>query len=238
MSTPEKGGDANVSLREAILSDPVAVLEDRQILEALVRAQDATHGSNVVDLRGLAMARLETRLDHLEETHQTVVSAAYDNVATTRQVHRAILAMLEPLTFDAFIRALDSEIRDCLRLRAVRLVLETATPDDEHGFSGDSATVSIVPRDFILNLQAQGRKAQPSEIILRQVNHGLPTVYGDAAADIRSEALVQINLGDARLPALLVLGSSHRDHFYPGQATDLLDLFSKVCERLLRSWLA
>ena len=41
----------------------------------------------------------------------------------------------------------------------------------------------------------------------------------------------------ALVPALLVLGSEHPGHFAPGQATDLLELFARVCERMLRGWL-
>ncbi len=53
-------------------------------------------GHNVVDLRGIAMERLEERLDRLEDTHRSVIAAAYDNLAGTNSIHRAVLRLLRP----------------------------------------------------------------------------------------------------------------------------------------------
>jgi len=83
-------------LRAQILSDPALILDDKDVMRALVAASDREMGGNIVDLRGLAMERLEARLDRLEETHRAVIAAAYENLSGTNQVHRAILRMLDP----------------------------------------------------------------------------------------------------------------------------------------------
>lgn len=234
-STPQGGG--NAALREAILSDPGAILEDPQILRALVSAEDREKGGNVVDMRTLAMAKLEHRLGHLEDTHQQVISAAYDNVAVTRQVHRAILALLAPLDFDGFLNVLSTEVLDCLRLRAIRLVVESDEATLDSLLNRLDGVISLVPAGTISNFADQGRRIHPAPITLRQVKQGHGSVYGTAANDIRSEALVVLDLGPEKAPGLLVLGASDPEHFVPGQATDLLELFSRTCERLLRGWL-
>ena len=87
-------------LRDRILAEPERFLEDRDVMNALVAANERAMGANIVDLRSIAMQRLETRLDRLEDTHRTVISAAYENLAGTNQVHRAILQMLDPLDFE------------------------------------------------------------------------------------------------------------------------------------------
>ena len=56
-------------------------------------------GGNIVDIRGIAMERLEHRLDRLEDTHRSVIAAAYENLAGTNQIHRAILRMMDPWIF-------------------------------------------------------------------------------------------------------------------------------------------
>src|SRR5210317_627638 len=61
------------TLRDAILSDPSVVLEDMDVMRALMQAHDATRGGNIIDMRGLAMNRLEERLGRLEDTHRTVI---------------------------------------------------------------------------------------------------------------------------------------------------------------------
>ena len=79
--------DPTVALRERIMSDPSVILEDKDLMQALVSANEQTQGGNVVDLRSVAMKRLESRLDQLEDTHRSVIAAAYDNMAGTNQIH-------------------------------------------------------------------------------------------------------------------------------------------------------
>ncbi len=120
-STPKIEDD----MREKIISQPDVILEDRDLMRALIAANEKTMGGNIVDLRGIAMERLEARLDRLEDTHRSVIAAAYDNLAGTNQVHRAILRMLDPVEFEGFLHDLGGEVADILRVDAVRLVLET-----------------------------------------------------------------------------------------------------------------
>ena len=53
--------------RDRILAAPEAILEDRDLMQALIGANDRSMGGNIVDLRGLAMDRLNQKLDRLED---------------------------------------------------------------------------------------------------------------------------------------------------------------------------
>ena len=118
-------------LRETIISRPDVILEDQDLMRALIAANERSMGGNIVDLRGIAMDRLEARLDRLEDTHRSVIAAAYENLAGTNQIHRAILRMLDPIEFEPFLRDLGGEVADILRVDVVRLVLESAQGDDD-----------------------------------------------------------------------------------------------------------
>ncbi len=48
---------------------------------------------------------------------------------------------------------------------------------------------------------------------------------------------MHVDLGPTRLPGMLVIGSVDPDQYRPSDATDLLEVFGAVFERLLRSWL-
>lgn len=111
------------ALREAIISSPNVILDDKDVMRALISANERAMGDNVVDLRGLAMARLEERLDHIQDTHRSVIAAAYENLAGANQINRAILQMLEPMEFAQFLRDLNGKVADILRVDAVKLVL-------------------------------------------------------------------------------------------------------------------
>jgi len=86
---------ALLEVKNTILRDPRIILEDRVVIQALIEANGA-QGRNVVDLRGVLVDRLEDRLDRLEDTHRDVIAAAYENLAGTNQIHRAVLTILEP----------------------------------------------------------------------------------------------------------------------------------------------
>ena len=70
-------------LRERIITRPDVILEDKDLMKALIEANERAMGGNIVDLRGIAMERLEARLDRLEDTHRSVIAAAYENLAGT-----------------------------------------------------------------------------------------------------------------------------------------------------------
>ena len=56
------------NLREKIISKPSVILDDQDVMRALIAANEKSMGGNIVDLRGIAMERLESRLDRLEDT--------------------------------------------------------------------------------------------------------------------------------------------------------------------------
>ena len=93
-------------IRDRILSAPEAVLEDQDVMRALVSASERAMGGNVIDMRGIAMDRLEGRLGRLEDTHRSVIAAAYENLSGTNQIHRAILQLLDAPDFGEFLKTL------------------------------------------------------------------------------------------------------------------------------------
>src|SRR6056297_2106750 len=100
----ETAGKPLDDFRHRIIEDPEAILEDADVMKALIAANEKYLGNNIVDLRGIAMERLEARLDRLEDTHRSVIAAAYENLAGTNQIHRAVLRMLDPVEFEVFLR--------------------------------------------------------------------------------------------------------------------------------------
>ena len=226
------------SLREKIIAEPDVILDDTDLMRALVAANERALGSNIVDLRGVAMERLETRLDRLEDTHRSVIAAAYENLAGTNQVHRAILRMLEPTSFEAFLRDLSGPVAEVLRVDCIKLVLETAASDGENVVKRVGDVLSVAEPGFVETFVADGREAPLKQVTLRQLHNGDARIYGDKAEWIRSEACLKLDFGPGRLPGLLVLGSEDPHMFTPQQGTDLLGFFAGVFERTMRRWLS
>ncbi len=225
-------------LRDKIISNPDAILEDRVLMRALVSANERAMGANIVDLRGVAMERLEKRLERLEDAHRSVIAAAYENLSGTNQIHRAVLRMLDPSDFEGFLTSLGGEVAEILRVDSVRLVLESLQPAGDPTLKSLGAVLCVAEPGFVHEYMRAGRSAQPRAVVLRQTLPQSGAVYGEAAGWIRSEALMRLDLGEGRLPGLLVMGAEDPHQFKPSQGTDLLAFFAGVFERAMRRWLA
>jgi len=225
--------------RDRILTDPDLVLDDRDLMRALIAANDRQMGGNIVDMRGIAMERLENRLDRLEDTHRSVIAAAYENLAGTNQVHRAILTLLDQREFTDFLGALSAEVAVTLRVDRIRLVLESpeATETSAPQVQRLEDVLTIVGPGFVDSYVSAGRSVPQRQVTLRQLGDGSEQVFGDAARWIQSEALLTLDLGEGRLPGLLVMGSEDPHQFRPSQGTDLLTFFASVFERMMKRWL-
>ena len=226
------------TLREAIISQPNVILDDKDLMQALIAANEQAMGGNIVDLRGVAMDRLESRLDRLENTHRSVIAAAYENLAGTNQVHRAILRMLDPMEFEAFLRDLNGAVSEILRVDATKLVLETVQSDTQNTVKPLGEVLSVVEPGFIDDYLSNGRGGQVRKVTLRKVQNLSEIIYGENAEWIRSEACLKLDFGDGCLPGLLVMGAEDPHMFRPQQGTDLLAFFTGVFERAMRRWLS
>lgn len=236
MKTEPKIEDA---LREAIIAQPDVILDDKDVMHALIAANEKIMGANIVDLRGIAMERLETRLDRLEDTHRSVIAAAYENLAGTNQIHRATLRLLDPVSFAAFMEILRGDLIDILRVDALALILETTQAEAGAAVERVGDVLKFTETGFVEDYITLGRSlASDRPVVLRQIEAGPVRIYGDRAADLRSEACLRLDLGEGRLPGLLVFGSEDPHQFTPQHGTDLLTFFGGIFERCMRRWLS
>lgn len=230
--------DIDPNLRQKILSQPDVILDDQDVMRALIAANEKTMGGNIVDLRGIAMERLEARLGRLEDTHRSVIAAAYDNLAGTNQVHRAVLRMLDPVDFSGFISDLRGDVADILRVEAVRLVLESHEADGANRLNGYQDIISVVETGFVDEYITYGRNVPVRSVTLRPLIQDHAPIYGDASEIIGSEACIKLDFGPNRLPGMLLLGAEDPHQFNAQQGTDLLAFFGGIFERTMRRWLS
>lgn len=228
----------NDTLREKIIAQPDVILEDQDLMRALITANERAMGNNIVDLRGIAMDRLEARLERLEDTHRSVIAAAYENLAGTNQVHRAILRMLDPVEFESFLRDLGGDVATILRVDCIKLVLESVQNDTDPAVKRLGDVLSVAEPGFVERYLTSDRAGPVRQVTLRQINEGDRRIYGREAEFMRSEACLLLDFGEDRLPGLLVMGAEDPHQFSPQQGTDLLSFFAGIFERAMRRWLA
>ncbi|MEM1313656.1 MAG: DUF484 family protein [Pseudomonadota bacterium] len=228
-AAPAAAPDPQAILREAVLADPEAILSDPRIVQALLAAQAASAGAgarNVVDLRGALLDRLEGRLGRLEETHRSVVAAAYENLAGAQTIHRAAMAVLEAEDFDAVLAALQDDVPGIVAVDLIRLGLET---EDETTL--EAPLVALEPGfvDRCLSDPVEVPEDGPARVVaLRPLAPISTEIWGRDAVWLGSEALVRLDLGQGARPGLLAFGSAEQSRFTPDQAGDLLEFFGAV----------
>lgn len=219
--------------RDRVLTDPEMILEDRDVMRALFAANERRMGTNIVDMRGVAMERLEARLDRLENTHRSVIAAAYENLAGTHQIHRCVLEMLEAEDLAALLDLLVGTVADIVRVDLVRLVLETVDPG-----APPHHAIAAVAAGFVEDYVTAGRDVPARQVTLRECAPAALQVFGADAGRIGSEALLRLELGEGRLGAMLAFGSADPMQFRANQGTELLAFFAAAFERMLRRHLA
>lgn len=222
-------------MRTRILNEPDTILSDPDVMRALIAANERAMGNNIVDLRGVAMERLEDRLTRLEDTHSSVIAAAYENLAGTNQIHRAILSFLEPLDFESFIRCLGEDVTDILRVGKVRLLLESHEAAMDPSLVEISDVLSIAEPGFCEDYAGRGKPAR--QVTLRGLTPGDGSIYGAQNEWVKSEACILLDFGEARLPGMLAFASDDPHQFSANHGTDLLSFMGGVFERAMRRWL-
>ena len=227
--------------RDRVLADPELILEDRDLMRALTAANDRQMGVNLIDMRGIAMERLENRLDNLENTHRSVIAVAHDNLVGTNQVHRAALSVLAQPDLASFLNVIDTEIARTLQVDHIQVVIERATSNRSAAIDlhPNTPMKGAAPRTMNAYL-AKDRRTAPQMPILRQAlgnkNKSQARIFGKLWDNIRSESILSLNLAPPRHPRAL-LGSTNPRQFRPGDGTELLVFFANVCALSLQRWL-
>lgn len=225
--------------KSEILKDPTVILDDPEVMRALLNNHDSAKGENFVDLRGVFVERLEDRLDRLEDTHRTVIANAYENLAGTNQIHRAILAVLDADDIEGFLQALHHDVANILAVDLIRICLESDDAAGGEAIGPDGPLKEIIvalPANGVDAYVTEGRSTPARQVTLRTASEAKASVYGKKANDVRSEAILRLDLGDEKLPGMVIFGSNDENRFSSDQASDLLSFFAQALERILRHW--
>ena len=228
----ELNTDERDLIRSLIIADPQLVLADDQVIRSLIGEQEG-QGRQVVDLRDRLVERLETRLGRLVQANRSMIAAAYENVAGTQQVHRALLGLMDEDDLAGFLRRLTREVPRILDIAELRLCIEAdvdETAPAEGLGEGLGERVLAMPEGTVEAYFLLDGQSTAPEIALRATGPEAELVFGPMSP-VRSEALMRLDLMGA--PAMLACGAEEPDRFSADQGTDLLGFFGGAVQRLL-----
>lgn len=216
------------ALRRRILADPAFVLNDAEVMAALIGPTEQSD-RQVVDLRGALIDRLESKLDALSDNHRAVLAAAEDNMTGMGQVHRAVLAALDANRFEDFVAVVTEEFPRILDVDLVRLCVIA-----EDGAASAEGLQHIPARV----MHGAAPYAGGQSVALRNDAEVDPSIFGVGGAGLQSVAFVRLDLGPAVDPGLLAFGSIDPERFHPSQGAELLTFLGQVIERVMADWMS
>ena len=226
-------------LREEILAKAHEILNDETLLRALIEASDKNLGSKIVDLRSVAMQKMDGELKKLKRSNQQVISTAYENLVGMKQVHQVVLKSLEQNNFDEFITNLDTEACNILRVDCIKIGLEThsSLQNNEKYDSKLSKLLDLYPVNFVDTYISQGENNNIDDVILRPTPKGSEQLYGKVSKNLKSEGCIKLNIGNKKIIGILALASKEREKFTAQQGVELLKFMGSVFERRISHWL-
>ena len=226
-------------LREEILAKAHEILNDETLLRALIEASDKNLGSKIVDLRSVAMQKMDGELKKLKRSNQQVIATAYENLVGMKQVHQVVLKSLEQNNFDEFITNLDTEACNILRVDCIKIGLEThySLQNNEKYDSKLSKLLDLYPVNFVDTYISQGENNNTDDVILRPTPKGSEQLYGKVSKNLKSEGCIKLRIGNKKIIGILALASKEREKFTAQQGVELLKFLGSVFERRISHWL-
>ena len=180
----------------------------------------------VISFEERAVARLRDRLGEAESARADLLAFARGHSGAVAAIHHAVLAALEADSLDELLRIVTADWPEMLGLDSVVLALVVG----DQAFRADRCGVQLIARP-IVNRAMQSLGA----VELRNVERGHP-LFGEAAGEVRSEALIRID-SPAPLPyGLLALGQHGEQSLETPHGADLLLFLGASLAAMIRIW--
>ena len=183
--------------------------------------------AKVIPFEERAVATLRDRLGAAESAKEDLIAFARGHSGATAAIHAAVLALIEADSLDALFDVVRCDWPRLLGLDHAALALVA----DGKGFRVESGYIGTVePRIVDRAIE----RLEP--VTMRTVACGHP-LFGSAAKDVRSEALILL-AAEAPLPyGLLLLGQRSAASLDNRHGAQLLGFLGASLSAMLRRWL-
>jgi hypothetical protein len=187
-----------------------------------------TGGKGIADFQNYMIQRLKTDKQEISEATRAVVENARANMNNQQRIHRAVLRLLECLSFEDFIHTITMDLAVTLDVDIAALIVESNGHDVPHIHTSG---IRVIPKGTI-DKWMEGRNIMLQDDII-----GIEAIYGGGASLVQSQILLRVDISMDTPPAILAFGSRDPAMFREGQATDQILFLTRVIERCFRSWL-
>ena len=221
---PGDGQTGEAEVKAFLERHPDFLLENPTLLRTLTppARQD---GDTVLDMQRFMVDRLQAEVEQLSSTQSDLIAATRSNMSSQSQIHKAVVALVESTDLEHLIHTATHDFAQILDIDVVTISIEPAP-----GHPGVGGIYVLEP-GTIDRLLGERR-----DLLLRETADQTDVIFGPAAALVRSDALVRLELGDFATAGLFALGSREASRFHPGQGTELLSFLARTLERCILAW--
>lgn len=213
-------------VRAYLLEHPEFMEDNWSVLQALVPDEVGADDS-VQDFQRYRLAKLQDDYIALKAENEDLMDLMQEQLQRQNRINEAVSSLLDAKDFFSTIRLVAHDFPTLLDQEAVGFFLEAGGWLDQGDYDG----LRVVQPGLV------GRWLNGRDIALEEVESALPDLFGDKAKDVRSQALIRINIRDGLPPGLLALGHCDPMHYATGLATEQVEFLGGVIERCLRKWL-
>ena len=181
----------------------------------------------VISFEERAVATLRDRLGEAESAREDLIAFARGHSGATQAIHAAVLALMEADGLENLFRVVASEWPGLLGIDHAVLALVA----DGRGFRVETRHVGTVEPKIVDRVID---RLEP--VTMRTVACGHP-LFGSAARDIRSEALIVLSADEPLPYGVLLLGQHDAACFDNRHGAQLLGFLGDSLGAMLRRWL-
>ncbi|MDG2355414.1 MAG: DUF484 family protein [Paracoccaceae bacterium] len=222
-------------LRKAIFNNPKWILHDSELLKHLVIAEKKYDSDKVVDIRDVIVQKTNLDLENLSKSHNSAISAAYENFLGVSNLHRCIINILDQKTLLGLLDALDTDIGKILQASEVKLfIYDNSLPEVEHQNWKPLSKLEMI------KLLRSAKLSTKKIVSLRSDKKNILKANDSKSQDAKifSEALLSLKTYLRKDDqAVLLLGSENEQTFNQNNKTDYLNILAKVISHQLYHFL-
>lgn len=207
------------AVRAFLLRNPDLIREDADLLAELSLRAAA---SNVIDFIPPTIAKLEADRDRAVAARKELEEVAEANFAIQSQAQGAVLQLLGARNHSDLARRVDDMARQCFGLVGGVVALE--------GMERVPVGWTELTPGGVEDLLDGRREFRLGQIAQADI------LFGERRSEVRSTALIRLELWAPARQGLLAFGSDDPDGFFRGMATELIDFLGRVVERTAERW--
>lgn len=184
-------------------------------------------GDRVVDFQKILLERRMSEIEEMRNCAMEVIETSRTNMSVQSRTHAAVLAVLGATDFDHLVHVVTEDLPLLLDVDVVVLAFEAGGKPLAELVSSNIRHIYEGAVDQLVGIDRDVR-------LLRDIDDD-GTIFGGAAALVRSAAIARLRPGTVTPAGIVALGT-RGSVFQPGQGTELITFLARVVESAVRRW--